>query len=320
MPTRRSRRLGARLAISLALLLLAGGATAEAAEPEEPSTEEAADEEAPSDEERARQLHDEAMAAKDAGEHERAAKLFDRAFELYPNGVLLWNAARTHQMAGHLEKAEKRYEKALARDDLPKDLRPKAADYLTEVRLAMKEQAAGEEGEPAGAPSGDADADDATDGRQTAPADEDVAAAEGTTGSTEPAGVTREHEPRARPPSPWGWATMSTGLAAVGAGLALHFHAEGLRDEVRSELPDDEGAPVDAIDQATAIDKRDDANARDTAGTVLMAAGGAATAAGIVVLLTTGGESSEGSSSPPTARLGALPTRGGGVLTATGRF
>lgn len=307
----RRTRGAAGLVVGAVLAVLASPGLAGAAAPagEGGGGAEGGSEEAASEATRAKQLYEEGMAANEADEYEKAAELFERAYELDPNFALLWNAARAHHRAGHYEQAAQRYKDVLAHDELPTKYQPKAAEYLSDVRLEMERsddegsEGAAASGAEEGGSEGVGEGDDGSESRD--------AVAAGT--------VTEEEAARARRPSPWGWASMGGGLAMLGAGVALHFNAESIRDDAEAAGRDGIVEPDEPCSGPNGLAGcAQTANKRDRVGGALMAIGGAATAAGIVVLLTTGGE--EEPATTPEAAFGTVPLRGGGLVSVQGTF
>ena len=94
---------------------------------------------APDGRAQAKELYNFAMADMEAGRYHRAAVSFDHAYTLYPNHVLLWNAARAHHSAGNYALARERYLSCLTVADFPLQRRERAAHYLVEVELALRD-------------------------------------------------------------------------------------------------------------------------------------------------------------------------------------
>lgn len=102
----------------IAVFLAAGHAAAQAAtEPEAPGPE------APDQEtlEQAAQLFERAEQAYNEGEAAHAVELLERAHELVPEPVLLYNLARAHEALGHFEQAVDHYERYLREVPEPRD-------------------------------------------------------------------------------------------------------------------------------------------------------------------------------------------------------
>ncbi len=95
-------------------------------------------------------------------------------------------------------------------------------------------------------------------------------------------------------PSIWSWVSLGTGLALVGTGVALHFVAEGQRDDVRSALRGEE--TITSMTRQEALDKEASANTLDTVGLITMSVGGAAVIAGALIMAFTWDGDSESDS------------------------
>jgi hypothetical protein len=207
----------------------------------------------------------------------------------------LWNAARAHHQAGHLEEARTRYSACLALDTFPADKRPPAAAYLAEVELALKQR---DEAEKPG--GGSAPSDAPPGGERTAD-------------------VTAPAPPPAASEGPgWvPWLVVGTGVALAGVGVALHFVAEGDRDDLRAALRDPPAGYVDEMTQIEAYDREAEANTLDTLGAVGIAVGGAAIATGVIWLIVgSGGDEPERGSVHVTGLVG----RDGSALVLSGGF
>ena len=80
-----------------------------------------------------------------------------------------------------------------------------------------------------------------------------------------------------------GWITAGTGLAMVGAGVAMHFVAEADRDSLRDAST--ANGVVTEFTRQEALNIEEDANNLDTGGAILMGVGGAAVAAGATLIV-----------------------------------
>ncbi len=104
----------------------------------------------------AKALAEQAMQAHAEGRYGDAAELFDSAYAAWSDAILLWNAARAHHKADNLLIARDRYETCLSLDAFPAKYRTKAAKYLVEVEVALRDrerEAAGEPAAPAPTPA-----------------------------------------------------------------------------------------------------------------------------------------------------------------------
>jgi tetratricopeptide (TPR) repeat protein len=63
----------------------------------------------PKSQESARSFYEKATSAFGLGDYARAADLYEQAFELRADSALLYNAAQSHRMAGHKERALQLY-------------------------------------------------------------------------------------------------------------------------------------------------------------------------------------------------------------------
>ena len=121
------------------------------------------------------------------------------------------------------------------------------------------------------------------------------------------------HEVETTPPSPWGWASLSVGLALVGVGAGLCVHAELQREEVRDHISNSSFAT--GISRARAVRLEDAANTNGAVGIAGAVLGGALTITGIVVLAVTGGDPVE-----HAWRFGVQPGIDGASVSATASF
>jgi hypothetical protein len=78
----------------------------------------------------ARTLVKQARSLTKAAEWAEAARVYERAHELVPDAVLLFNAARCHESAGDLATAIERYHRVLALPNLSPDLAARATERL----------------------------------------------------------------------------------------------------------------------------------------------------------------------------------------------
>ena len=64
----------------------------------------------------AKELVNAGIAAKDRGDYEKAIELYQKAYELIPHPVMLFNIAQAHRLAKRLDEAARFYERYLAAD------------------------------------------------------------------------------------------------------------------------------------------------------------------------------------------------------------
>lgn len=214
-------------------------------------------------------LYREAMDAVQREDFAIAATKFDVAYAKQDDHVLLWNAARAHHQAGHLELARKRYRACLQHPSFPADKRTAVADYLVEIEVAMRadEPPSGPAADPPGpvpveslpSPQSEPVADVAVPPppKTPAPGDDDG-------------------------PGWFPWVLAGTGVVLIGAGITLQLVAEGDRDDLREDLKVTEGNVVTGVTQHDAYDQEEDANGTSTLGVIGMAVGGAALMTGVV--------------------------------------
>jgi len=98
------------LMLSLVTVLVPGVARAQTQPPEQASPPQAKPA-APGED--AKAIYDHALSLYALGRYAEAAPLFERAFELKPVPALLYNAAQSHRLAGHPERAVTLYESYL---------------------------------------------------------------------------------------------------------------------------------------------------------------------------------------------------------------
>lgn len=114
------------------------------------------------------------------------------------------------------------------------------------------------------------------------------------------------------PPSAWSWVSLAAGAAFVGAGIGLHFYAEGLRDDVRAPSAQTASGTITSPSQVSARALEDEANLWDSVGVAAMVVGAVGMITGTVLAFTTGGD--------PIPPLEVKAGRGGVVVTTGARF
>lgn len=75
-------------------------------------------------------LYERGRDAAKAGRHEEAGEAFSAAFELDPNASLLWNAARSYDKAGNLDRTRALYERYRAHPDANREKVDRANAWL----------------------------------------------------------------------------------------------------------------------------------------------------------------------------------------------
>lgn len=253
-------------------------------------------------------LYQEARSAFDQGEYERSADLLAKAYALNPEPKLLWNRARSLQLAEKWEEALATYRDYLKLASTPEE-KKETETRIAEVKVAFKR---GWLTVRSDAPNAQVIVDDVT----TAPAPIEnwlldagkhsiVVVAEGVGRSQHVVTVSAGEETVldvSLTPSPtvvaaaeggdgemgelaiWGWSILGAGAAlAIGGGVMLALgHADA--DEVNDAETDNNGVVV-GVSQPDAFDLEESARWKSQAGVGLLAAGGAAVVTGAVLLL-----------------------------------
>ncbi len=232
---------------------------------------------------RAAKHHDDGVAASRAGQHAEAAGHFDAAFEMDPHPTLLWNAARAWARAGRSAEARVRYLRYSVLEGVGAALREEA--LMRHEDLARAERAGRLVGVALGA---------------------EVAGAVS-------AGKWEARAPtEASPLEPAGWTLVGVGGAAAVSGVVLLVLAEDLN----ADLGQLSGATHDgALDQFNRLEARVDQHR--ALGATFLAVGGAALAVGVTLVLLA---PEPGASSGDALSWGIVPSRDGGLVTASGRF
>ncbi len=285
----------------------------------------------------------------EAKRYERAALAFDEAYALDPDPMLLWNAGRAWQLAGRPELAKARFTALLARAEAEAALRAKAAEALSQAEAALEARRLAElEAQRAAALKAQSEQRAEDERLRREEEEAKLAAAEARLreqlreemrAELERAMAERKPERSApservvfvqlpaagealfgrasRPASSastgFGWAAVTLGVVAAGAGGGLMWWADSLREDVRSADVSESGL-VTSLTQAEAVERERDANTFATLGIAGLAAGGAALLTG-VILLATAGDDDE-----PATTLGVAPLGGGAVVTSGWSF
>ncbi|NUN13047.1 MAG: PEGA domain-containing protein [Myxococcales bacterium] len=267
-------------------------------------------------------LYQEARTAFDSGEYERSAELLAKAYALNPEPKLLWNRARSLQLAEKWEEALATYRAYLKLAPTPEE-KQETETRIAEVKVAFNR---GWLTVRSDAPNAQVIVDDVT----TAPAPIEnwlldagkhsiVVTADGVGRSQHVVTVSSGEETVldvSLMPAPavvnttasgdepmgdleiWGWSILGAGAAiAIGGGVMLALgHADA--DEVNGAETDPNGVIV-GLAQPDAFDLEESAKWKSQAGVGLLAAGGAAVVTGVVLLLVDAAD--DNGSAPKTA-------------------
>ncbi|MBM4395552.1 MAG: tetratricopeptide repeat protein [Deltaproteobacteria bacterium] len=263
---------------------------------------------------KAQALAQSAEVLADDGSLDEAIRLYERAYALDPEPVLLYNVARLHERKGDLDRAREGYERYLAAE---KDAGGRAAG---EARLATVREriAAAAPTQPEPTQPEPTPPQAAAPGPPQAPVVETGRAAQVTASPPVPGRTAARGSAVARAPRKpvrgarwaWGWALVGTGAAAVAAGGVL----TGLAAADRSGIDDAHryrDGTVGGIGRAEALDLRAAYETKTKASVAMYAIGGAAVVTGAALLLVPERRLPAG---PPPLSIAPLP--GGGVAAA----
>ncbi|MCB9726917.1 MAG: hypothetical protein H6744_06395 [Deltaproteobacteria bacterium] len=265
--------------------------------------------EPPAAEARAAALRDRGKAEYEAGNYREATRLFLEAYENFPNGWLLYNAARAQHKGGALEDAVASYRRFILSEDANQEYRDRAARYIAAIELKLHPPAP-EPVEPESPPHSEpplVEEPDEPDDLGTG------AAAGGVTSAPLGAGLAATRQTGGgRSQRVAGWALGGLGVGLGVAGLLLHLDAAGTRSDVRDAT---NGAGVvsrDVLTQRQAADAASQADRRDTWAAVALGVGAGALVTGVVLLVR--GHKVE------RTQVGLTPVRGGAVAGLRGSF
>ena len=158
-----------------------------------------------------------------------AGDAFHEAYKLAKDPALLYNAARSYEKAGQLERAKKLYLSFTIQDGVEKSRKEKAIERIEAIDTQLLS------------------ANKAPNGTET---------------------VSRLSAPSTREAVPWNWITIGSGLVlAIGMGVMVEL-AQSERETLNSKLRIDESGLTSGVSQFDAYDMRDRANALETAALV----------------------------------------------------
>jgi len=206
----------------------------------------------------AKQYVDAGLAAQNTGDYDTAITFYEKAYELVPHPVLLFNMAQAHRLAKRDERALELYKKYLAAD--PKGAQAKtASEIVAEIEAKLAATKAAEQAEAA---------------RAEEQAKKDAAAARPVEVRSAPEPARPGAEPPPSPGSPGktlriaGIGVGAVGVVGVGVGIVFGLKARSISDElselhgVYSKDKEDDGKRANAFAIAGLV-----------GGTVLVAAG-----------------------------------------------
>jgi tetratricopeptide (TPR) repeat protein len=194
---------------------------------------------------RVEQLHLEGAALYRAGRYREAAARFERAYGLFPEPNLLYNAARCRAALGELGAATRLYRRFLAHPEVAADARRKARAQLAALRRARQRTRS----TPMESPQSD----------PRAPA------------------------PRTGARRIGGWLLLGTSVLAAAGGTASFRLGARDHDRVQAAMDDADGG-VAALTRAEAVEVTDAGNIKKWVGVGLWAAAGAALVSSVVLL------------------------------------
>jgi len=239
------------------------------------------------------------MTAMERKAYAVAAAEFDNAFAIDESTVLAWNAARAHDLAGHMDDAIARYETFLVRSDAPPKLRQRAVLRLRALQALVRERE-----------------------RKRVQAATDASVAKLRRDLHPPAAPSEPpnvlSEAATAPPMPLehgvGIACLVLASASLIAGGVLLGDAERIAVELRDANRNSQGA-VDGVNQREASRMLDQAQIERSAGIGTLAAAGALALAGTLLWVLTDG-AAEPEDTSPTPRVGL----GAGAVNVTVRY
>lgn len=171
----------------------------------------------------AKQYVDAGLAAQANGDYDTAITFYEKAYELVPHPLLVFNMAQAHRLAGRAMKAVELYRKYLDAD--PNGVQSKSAhDFITELQPLADAQKTQVEADKAGAEARRAEEDK----RQR-----EAAAAASAANQPPPGPAPREVEvDTGRTLRFVGLGAGGVGVVALGVGIAFGIHARSLADEL----------------------------------------------------------------------------------------
>jgi tetratricopeptide (TPR) repeat protein len=285
--------LGVRRAVVSIGLVVAGLAAAPAARAVTPEAEAAG-------------LRDEGNAAFEAGHYTQATELFLKAYQVFPNGWLLYNAARAQHKAGALQDAIDSYRLFISSPESDAEYRERASQYIIEIQQTLSPPQPEPDPPPISTPG---TGQPQRDLRVKPSADKPV-----THSGASDLEVTVSRTPppdrKVQRVAGWTMAVLGAGLGAT--SLLLHLDARSTRDDIRASTGG--GGVVDAsvLTQRAAMAAAREADRRETWSAVSLGLGGAALITGVVLII-------RGKDRGP-AQAEVAPVPGGAVAGLRGSF
>lgn len=263
---------------------------------------------------RAKQYVDAALAAQEGGDYDQAVTLYQKAYDLIPHPLMLFNIGQAQRLAGRDEEALAAYQKYIDAD--PNG--PKAAEakgFIAEIQPRVT-KARAEKAER------DRQAAEAEQKRKDAEAK--AAEEEKKRKEAEEAAKQREEEDAAEAKAnhdhghgsgrkTLGLIIGGSGVAIAGAGAVFGVLAMKSWKDAKAVCGNTQMCATDA-DTMKANQLADDTRLRGNLSTILLGVGGAAIATGIVLYVTAPSESS----TQQAVRI--TPSRDGGLVTWSGQW
>lgn len=260
----------------------------------------------PTREARAATLRDQGTAAFDAGNYAAAADLFLQAYESFPNGWLLYNAARAQHNAGELEEALDSYRLFIGSPESDAEYRERASEYIIEIEQEIHPPAPVQPEKPAvTAPKSPT---------SRAHLDDELGARGGDQGSPGQVGLSvTKHTALApgRTKRVAGWTLTALGAGLGVAAALLHLDAKKTRADIRADTG---GGVVDAsvLTQREALDGAAQADRREVWSAVALGVGAVSVVTGVVLIIR--------GKAPRATQVGVSPLPGGAVAGLRGTF
>ena len=256
----------------------------------------------------AKQYVDAGLAAQDTGDYDTAITFYQKAYDLVPHPVLLFNMAQAHRLAGRMDKAVELYKKYLA--TAPSGAQAKTAKELVDD-YTTKQAAADEQKRKDAAKQAAIDAEKQKQQEATTRRAREEAAHVATERAASPpppqpppASAHAEPEVRdhGRPLRLTGIAMAGVGVVGIAVGIGFGVHASTLSSDLSVH-----GAQFDP-------EKVADGQAADRNMIIGLGIGGALIVGGVVLYVT------HRSRPADEIALAPLVLRDGGGLAVGGRF
>jgi tetratricopeptide (TPR) repeat protein len=264
---------------------------------------------------RAKQYVDAALAAQEGGDFDQAVTLYQKAYDLIPHPLMLFNIGQAQRLAGRDEEALAAYQKYIAAD--PNGPKAKEAQgFIAEIQPRVAKARADKE---------ERDRQAAEDEQKRKDAEAKAAEAEKKRKEAEDAAKQREEEDAAEAKAQHdrgtggsgrkklGLIVGGSGVAVAGAGAVFGVLAMKSWRDAKAVCGNTQMCANDA-DTMKANQLADDTRLRGNLSTILLGVGGAAIAAGIVLYVTAPSESS----TQQAVRI--TPSRDGGLVTWSGQW